>query len=50
MKYKTPQVFDYGMIADHTFLTPGGEVKKCAADCHTDNFGEQSANGGGLTP
>lgn len=46
MKYETPVIVDYGSIADHTYLTPGGEVKKCASDCHTDNFDEQSANAG----
>lgn len=41
--YQAPQVFEYGPIGDHTFNTPGG-TKGCTTNCHTDNFGEQSAN------
>jgi hypothetical protein len=42
MVYETPVVTDLGSIADHTFMTPGG-VKGCQANCHLDNFTEQSA-------
>ena len=41
--YEAPEVVDYGSIADHTFTTPGGTVKGCQANCHLDNFNEQSA-------
>jgi len=40
--YAPPRLVEYGRIADCTFTTPGG-VKGCSVDCHTDNFGEQSA-------
>jgi len=43
--YQTPQLVQYGPIGDHTFNTPGG-VKGCQVNCHTDNFGEQSALSG----
>jgi hypothetical protein len=43
MVYETPVVTDLGSIADHTFTTPGGNPKGCQANCHLDNFTEQSA-------
>ena len=44
--YETPQLMEYGSIADRTFQTPGG-VKGCTTVCHLDTFGENSASGGG---
>ena len=41
--YEAPEVVDYGSIADHTFTTPGTNVKGCTANCHLDSFTEQSA-------
>ena len=38
--YKPPTLIQYGLIADHTFTTPGGHVKGCGLNCHLDNFGE----------
>jgi hypothetical protein len=43
MVYEKPQVTDYGSITDHTFTTPNGNVKGCQANCHLDNFQENSA-------
>jgi hypothetical protein len=43
MTYERPEVVDYGSIADHTFMTPGGNVKGCRVNCHLDSFTEQSA-------
>jgi hypothetical protein len=43
MTYETPEITDFGSIADHTFMTPGG-VKGCQTDCHLDSFNENSAN------
>jgi hypothetical protein len=43
MTYERPEVFDYGSIADHTFLTPGGNTKGCRVNCHLDSFTEESA-------
>jgi hypothetical protein len=42
MTYERPEVTDFGSIADHTFLTPGG-LKGCTENCHLDSFTEQSA-------
>ena len=41
-KYEKPVVSDFGSIADHTFLTPGGNPKGCKVNCHTDKKNEQS--------
>jgi hypothetical protein len=43
MTYERPEVTDFGSIADHTFTTPGGNVKGCQANCHLDSFTENSA-------
>jgi hypothetical protein len=43
MTYERPEVMDFGSIADHTFLTPGGREKGCQANCHLDSFTENSA-------
>lgn len=43
MTYEKPEVVDYGSIADHTFTTPGGNVKGCLTNCHLDSFTENSA-------
>lgn len=43
MTYERPVVTDFGSIADHTFMTPGGTVKGCLTNCHLDSFTEQSA-------
>jgi hypothetical protein len=43
MTYERPEVMDFGSIADHTFLTPGGREKGCTANCHLDSFTENSA-------
>jgi hypothetical protein len=44
--YKAPTVTTYGPIGDHTFQTPGGNVKGCVTSCHLDNFNENSALSG----
>jgi hypothetical protein len=41
--YEAPRLVSYGLIADHTFATPHGQIKGCLVNCHLDNFGEQSA-------
>lgn len=46
MKYEKPEVTDFGSIADHTFTTPGGNVKGCTTNCHLDKYNENS----GLSP
>jgi hypothetical protein len=43
LEYETPEITDYGSIAEHTFLTPG-HPKGCTVDCHTDKWMENSAN------
>lgn len=43
MRYEQPKVVDYGSITDHTFTTPGGNVKGCQTNCHLDSFLENSA-------
>jgi hypothetical protein len=43
MRYEKPVVVDFGSITDHTFTTPGGNVKGCTVNCHLDSFLEQSA-------
>lgn len=45
MTYERPEVSDFGSIADHTFITPGG-VKGCQVGCHLDKFTEQSSGTG----
>ena len=40
--YATPKLVVYGSITAHTFTTPGGNVKGCKDNCHTDKFGENS--------
>lgn len=27
MRWETPEIIDLGSIADHTFITPGGDAK-----------------------
>jgi hypothetical protein len=44
--YKAPTLITYGPIGDHTFTTPGGNVKGCTQNCHLDSFSEQSALSG----
>jgi hypothetical protein len=44
-QYESPTLVTYGRIADHTFITPGGQLKGCLTNCHLDNFGEPSALG-----
>ena len=46
MTYEVPRITDYGSIADHTFITPGGRHKGCTENCHQDKFHEPS----GLSP
>jgi hypothetical protein len=41
-EYRPPKLVSYGPIADHTFATPGGNVKGCISNCHQDNFNEPS--------
>jgi len=41
MKYETPEVVDYGSIAEHTFDNPG-KGDKSATPLETDKFGENS--------
>lgn len=41
--YKAPTLITYGAIGDHTFTTPGGNVKGCKVGCHLDSFNENSA-------
>ena len=41
--YHPPRLVEYGPIGDHTFTTPGGQVKGCTTNCHLDNFTENSA-------
>lgn len=43
MAYKAPTLITYGPIGDHTFTTPGGNVKGCLTGCHLDSFVENSA-------
>lgn len=43
--YEPPRLMVYGRIADHTFATPGGQVKGCYTTCHVDTYGELSALG-----
>jgi hypothetical protein len=40
--YKPPTLITYGPIGDHTFTTPGGNVKGCTTNCHLDSFNENS--------
>jgi hypothetical protein len=42
MRWETPEIIDLGSIADHTFTTPGGDLK--GTDGH-DPFGELSDHG-----
>ena len=44
--YKAPTLIRYGPIGDHTFATPGGNVKGCTVGCHLDSFNENSALSG----
>ena len=44
--YETPQLVNYGRIADHTFYTPHGQYKGCTSNCHMDSFNEPSSLGG----
>ncbi|MGH9254310.1 MAG: hypothetical protein ACRD3C_07045 [Vicinamibacterales bacterium] len=44
--YESPRVIEYGPIGDHTFTTPGGNVKGCVTRCHLDSFSENSALSG----
>ena len=44
--YQPPRVVAYGPIGDHTFTTPGGNVKGCRENCHLDKFSENSALSG----
>jgi hypothetical protein len=44
--YESPAITDFGSIVEHTFTTPGGNVKGCKENCHLDKFNEQS----GLSP
>jgi len=45
--YKPPTLITYGPIGDHTFTTPGGNVKGCIPPaCHLDSFSENSALSG----
>ena len=41
MRYESPAIVDFGSIADHTFLTPGGSDKD-PAQPELDKFGEGS--------
>jgi len=44
MVYTRPTITDFGSIAAHTFLTPGGETKnKERVPGHIDNFTECSS-------
>jgi hypothetical protein len=42
MKYEKPEVVDYGSISDHTFTTPGGQVKGGKPPSKPDEHGELS--------
>ena len=44
--YKAPTVIEFGPISDHTFTTPGGNVKGCKENCHLDSFLENSGLSG----
>jgi hypothetical protein len=46
-QYTSPKLVVYGGIADHTFVTPHGNVKGCTTVCHLDSFAENSATGAG---
>jgi hypothetical protein len=41
--YQAPTMVAYGPIGDHTFATPGGNVKGCQTNCHLDSFTENSS-------
>lgn len=43
IQYEKPFVIDFGSISEHTFTTPGGNVKGCQTNCKLDKFGEKSA-------
>jgi hypothetical protein len=42
MKYEKPEVMDFGSISDHTFTTPGGQVKGGKPPSKPDEHGELS--------
>jgi hypothetical protein len=42
MKYEKPEVLDFGSIGDHTFTTPGGQVKGGRPPSKPDEHGELS--------
>jgi hypothetical protein len=42
VKYERPEVMDFGSISDHTFTTPGGQVKGGKPPSKPDEHGELS--------
>ena len=40
--YQAPEITDLGMIADHTFQTPGKGTKSSDTTFEADKFGEYS--------
>jgi hypothetical protein len=43
--YETPDIVDYGLIAEHTFTTPGKGTKSGNTTYELDKFGEFSHPG-----
>ena len=42
MRYEKPEITDFGSITDHTFTTPGGQVKGGKPPSKPDEHGELS--------
>lgn len=52
MVYETPDIQDFGSIAEHTFLRAVGGTppKDTDQSCTTDNHGDFSCPSGGVSP